>query len=1008
MEFRVLGTLEVAVGGRPVAVRGARRRLLLATLLLHRNVVVSRDQLVDALFGDDPPASAIGTVQSYVSRLRQDLGDEDVLQTRPGGYVLVVEADELDSTRFERQVNAAAAGLAHDPARSATLLVDALGWWRGGRAYAEFPDDLALQGEATRLEEVRQRACEVLADARLALGDDAGAIDLLETCVATWPLRERFRAQQMLALHRQGRQAEALRAYQRFRSELGSELGLEPSHELARLEARILQQDPSLDLHRPAGNDTAAIPQDGSAPDPAPTGDDPGADRPHGNLPLPVNTFVGRTEELDALSDLLGTARLLTLTGPGGVGKTRLALRLAEQCADRYPDGVWVCDLAAVREPSQTIDAVTTALDVQRRQDRSTLEGLVDVLQPRRLLVAFDNCEHLLGPIGDVAAAILRTCPSVQVLATSREPLALDGETVWPLHPLPLPEAGAADPVQVVESAAVRLFVDRAGAASPGFRLTDETAPYVLEICQRLDGLPLALELAAARVRSMAPPDIARGLDAPFALLTSGRRDDPRHQTLLATVEWSYELLGPTEQAVFDRLSVFAGAFTLDDAEQVCADASVPASEITTVVPALVDKSMVVVDTMGSSARYSLLETLREFGRERLDSAGATSHLRSRHAAHFIERVEQAAPALGDTDEAAWTRWLDDSFDDLRVAHRTALVAGNVDWALRLLVGAREFAFRRMRYELFTWAEATIDALDDDGHPLTPMVLAIAGYGRFVRGDLDEAMALATRSLEVERRLGLPPCGLHWRTMGNVFYYRGQAKEAADACQRMVRAARASGDDARLVHALYMTSVGLASASRSAESDLLAEEAVGVARRLGNPTAMASALYARALTLEPVDPGRAASMLREAVTHGSSADNRWIVAFAQTELVSLAGRQGELDAALRLAGEVVDTWYRAGDWANQWLTLRHVCSVLALRGDHETAAVIHGAVRVASAELALPIEASDLRRVGAILDRLPDALGPERLAAAEARGASMAGDEVVRFALRTIDDLVGG
>jgi hypothetical protein len=238
--------------------------------------------------------------------------------------------------------------------------------------------------------------------------------------------------------------------------------------------------------------------------------------------------------------------------------------------------------------------------------------------------------------------------------------------------------------------------------------------------------------------------------------------------------------------------------------------------------------------------------------------------------------------------------------------------------------------------------------------------------------------------------------------MGNVFYYRGNSTEAAAVCQRMVRAARASRDDARLVHALYMTAVGLASAARSEESRSLAEEALSLAHRIQNPTAVASALYARAITLEPLDPGRAASMLEQAVEHGTSVGNRWIVAFARTELISLAARRGDLDNALELAGLVVDTWHRAGDWANQWLTLRHVAGVFALRGDFEQAAVLRGALHVASVDLAMPIEASDHRRLAAILERLPDALGGTRLAALEAQGAALSGDAVVQYAQNAV------
>jgi predicted ATPase/DNA-binding SARP family transcriptional activator len=994
MEFRVLGPLEVVQDGRPLQVKGRQRRLLLATLLLHRNEVVSVAHLVDVLFGDDPPDRGAGTVQSYVSRLRQDFGGDRTLQTHAPGYLLVAAPDRLDATRFEHAVAKVAALVDTDPVQSAALLSDALSWWRGP-AYAEFVDDLALGAERTRLDEARQTALEMLVDARLAVSDTAGAISLLETCVAEQPLRERFRAQHMVALYRSGRHAEALRAFQRFQSELSSELGLQPSSALARLELRILQQDPSLDLQR-AGFEPVAAPRT------------PVAGRSQVQLPLPLHALVGRDADLADLGEILTRCRMLTLTGPGGVGKTRLALRLAEDNDDRFPDGVWFCDLAAVREPAQAIDAITTAVDVQRRQDRSTLESLVEVLEPRNLLILFDNCEHLLAAIGDVAEAVLHTCPDVTIVATSREPLGVDGEHVWAVRPLDVPDSTGSDPTTSLTWPSVRLFVDRATSAQPQFRLTAMTVPSVIEVCRRLDGLPLALELAAARVRSMTVADVAAGLDERFTLLTSGRRAEPRHQTLLATVEWSYHLLDPPEQVLFSRLAVFAGAFMLDDVEQVCADEIMSASEIRACLLALVDKSMVLADTTGISARYSLLETLRQFGRQRVQVDGLAEALELRHGQHYVTVVERAEKEMGGPGEVTWSIRIDAAFDDLRLAHRRALARGDVDTAVRLVAGAREFALRSMRYELFTWAETVLSSgVDDAAHPLIPTVLAIASYGRFVRGELDAAVEMADRSLAVESRAGQPPSGLNLRTLGNVFYYRGRTEDAARACERMTRAARDSGDDARLVHALYMSSVGLASAGRAEESRLLAEEALSLARRIDNPTSVASALYAQAMTCVSLDPGRAASMLEEASEQGARVGNRWMVAFARTELVSLAARRGDLDEALRLADAVIDIWYRGGDWANQWLTLRHVAGVFAQRGDHVRAATLHGALRVASAEHALPIEASDMRRLAGIREFLPDALGPTALADAEAVGASMPGDAVVRYTREAIADVLG-
>ena len=398
------------------------------------------------------------------------------------------------------------------------------------------------------------------------------------------------------------------------------------------LEAKILRRDASLD-----SPDAAAtrVRPDGAATD---TGL-PVA-HPKLALPLALTTFVGREDDMSELAAVLESARLLTLIGPGGVGKTRLAMRLAEVSVGRYPDGVWLCDLATIREPALAADAITTALDVQRRQGRSALESLVEVLQGRHLLVVFDNCEHLLAPIGEVTETVLRMCPGVRILATSREPLAVDGEQVRLVRPLPVPDATETDPIRSMRSASVGLFVDRAISAQPGFRLTPAAVPSVVEICRRLDGVPLAIELAAARVRTMALADVAAGLDERFTLLTAGRRTEPRHQTLLAAVEWSHDLLDPTEQAVFRRLAVFAGTFTLDDVERICTDVSISAADARTVLPALVDKSMVVADTATSPTRYSLLETLRAFGRQHLArehverQPGATSCRALRRAGH--------------------------------------------------------------------------------------------------------------------------------------------------------------------------------------------------------------------------------------------------------------------------------------------------------------------------------------------------------------------------------------
>jgi predicted ATPase len=608
------------------------------------------------------------------------------------------------------------------------------------------------------------------------------------------PLREQFRAQHMVALYRCGRHPEALRAFQRFRSELGNELGLEPSPALVRLEEQMLRHDTSLDMPTVDDKESTRIDSTHST-----------VSTRHASaaLPLPLTTFVGRESDVFEAGLLLESVRMLTLSGPAGVGKTRLALRIAEESADRYADGVWICDLATIREPSLATDAITTALDVQRRQDRSALESLVDVLQPRRLLVVFDSCEHLLPSLGAVAETLLRRCPGVSILATSREPLAVDGETVRLVHPLPLPDARETDPIRSLQSPAVGLFVDRAtssrqGSVSPPRRCRPSSRSAAPRRCPARSSSPRS-------VRSMALADVAAGLDERFTLLTAGRRAEPRHQTLLAAVEWSHDLLDPVEQAVFRRLSVFAATFTLDDVEHVSTDGSLTAADARAVLPALVDKSMIVADTTVSPTRYSILETLRAFGHQLLAREDTDRALERRHAAYFVERVASARVGLSGPDESRWADLLDDAFDDLRVAHRWATVHGDVDAAFQLVAGAHEFAFRRMRYELFTWSETALAMQRDDEHPLGPLVLAIAAYGRFVRGTScshGHGRTL-TRLGTTSRPAPLwPPLARHRQRL-----YPSQTRRPRHASGWC--AARASRDDARLVHALYMTAVGL-------------------------------------------------------------------------------------------------------------------------------------------------------------------------------------------------------
>ena len=575
MEFRILGPLEVHDGSGPVRVPGAKERALLADLLVHAGRVVAADRLVDDLWGEELPGNPANTLQGRVSALRRALGPAGagLVVTSPPGYRLAVEPEQLDAGRFQRLVAEADAAAAREGPRAARLLEAALGLWRGP-ALAEFADLPWARAEAARLEELRLAAQEALAELRLAGGGHAELVGELEALVAAHPLRERPRGQLMLALYRSGRQADALRVYGETRATLAEELGIDPSPELQRLQRAILTQDPAI---APPGRARAP-----AAP-------------PH-NLPERLTSLVGRDRELDEVGKLVGQHRLVTVTGPGGAGKTSLAVEAARRLVAGFPDGVWLVELAALRDPGLLGEAVAATLGLSEERAGSgappppAAERLASFVADKAMLVVLDNCEHLVAACAGLAARLVSACPDLTVLASSREPLGVAGEVTFTVPPLAVDPL---DPADIGGIEAVQLFVDRARLADPNFGLTTVNASAVASICRRLDGIPLAIELAAARVRVLSVEQIATRLHDRFRLLADGSRTAlPRHQTLRAAIDWSHRLLSGPEQVLFRRLAVFAGGCTLEAAEAVCnADGDLPI-DVLEGVESLVAKSL--------------------------------------------------------------------------------------------------------------------------------------------------------------------------------------------------------------------------------------------------------------------------------------------------------------------------------------------------------------------------------------------------------------------------------
>ena len=647
MEFRILGPLEVEAGGQTLALGGHKQRALLALLLTQANRVVSPDRLSEGLWGDTPPHTAAATIQVYVSQLRKLLephrdpgGAYKILISRSRGYLLRVDSNEFDLYRFEQLKAAGSSALdAGDAEAAADWFQQALGLWRGP-ALADFVAEAWAVGEAARLNEMRMHALERRIDADLALGRHADLVPELEALVAEHPLRERLRGQLMLAFYRSGRQAEASDVFQRTRETLVEELGMEPGPDLQKLLGQILNQDPQ--LNPPTPRKRAPRPQ-------------------AGRLPSPLTRFVDRASDVAALRELTATNRLLTITGPGGTGKTRLALELAAELEPQFVDGALLCELASLADPALIADALVHALGLTH--EATDLAAAREYLRERTTLLVLDNCEHLLPAAAESAEDLLAACPELRIISTSRSPLGVIGEAVWRLKPLP-------------EEAAVQLFVERAEAAAPGFRLEDANTDAVATICRRLDGVPLALELAAPRLRVVSVDDLAKVVLEPAWQPRSG----DRHASVDAITDWSYRLLDPDEQDLFRRLGLFAGWFEDEDAMAMSpGNAAAPV-----LVGGLVEKSMLIAERPAGTNRYRLLETVREFSRARLKESGEHDAARLQHAERMVTVAEQSGLVIERRFAKAAAM-----VDDVRAAlvtlcelqpKRAAWLAGTLRW----------------------------------------------------------------------------------------------------------------------------------------------------------------------------------------------------------------------------------------------------------------------------------------------------------------------------------------
>jgi predicted ATPase/DNA-binding SARP family transcriptional activator len=713
----ILGPLEVRDdSGQQLAVSGPRLRGLLIRLAISPGHAVPADTLVADLWAEGSPPASGNAVQALVSRLRNAVS-RDIVGYGPTGYRLTVPPEEIDAWAFERAVAVGREALADgDAADAAVGLRRALSMWRGP-ALADVADAPFAAPTITRLSELRLAAIEDRIEADLALGRGPELVPEIDELATAHPLRERVAGQLMRALYAAGRQADALGVFEDTRQQLATTLGVDPSPALAAVHLAVLRGE----LAGPA-----VPPRDGP-PRGAP------ARRPPvrvGNLPAQLTSFVGRDDEIRRVTKLLGESRLVTLTGPGGSGKTRLSIEVGDRLAGQVPDGVWFVPLAPVRDTIDVPQAVLTAIDgretawpvdaveAARLAAMEPLDRLSEVLAARTAVLVLDNCEHVLDAVAALSGRLLADAPGMRIMATSREPLGLTGETLCPVPSLPLPSADA-DASEAAASPAVRLFVDRAAAVRPGFSLGADSAGPVVHICRALDGIPLAIELAAARVRALTPAQVADRLDDRFALLSVGTRGVlPRHQTLRAIIDWSWDLLDDSERAVLRRLSVFSGGATPDSAERVCSLGGDSAG-IVNVIASLVDKSLVVA-TGEREVRYRLLETVRAYAADRLTESGESGDAAAAHAEYFLALAERAEPELRGRDQIAWLDRLTAEHDNCAAAIRYTVGIGDAAYALRFVRSLAWFwVMRDYDTEAGEWAAEALRLSGDtapDGH----------------------------------------------------------------------------------------------------------------------------------------------------------------------------------------------------------------------------------------------------------------------------------------------------
>ncbi len=904
LEIRLLGPFEVLAGGTPADVGGSKRQALLAMLALRNGHVVAVDALVDGLWGEELPSAPRNALHHHIARLRAALGEESIAGVADG---YAVEGAHVDAVSFEELLAETRAALrAGDVDAAADASASALALWRGP-ALQGLPATTWFGAEARRLETLQVDALEEDFEVRLALGEHRELTPALRSALADNPFRERFWGQLMLALYRSGRQADALEAFQEARRVLADELGLEPGPELRQLQEAILAHDPAI----------AAVPVDRRRP---------------GNLPAPSTSFVGREDELAQVSALLREHRLVTLTGPPGVGKSRLAVETARSLEQEFPDGSWLVDLARAGGADDAVRLLAHAVDVR---GSDPLARVTSRLRAASVLIVLDACEHVLDEAAHIASTLLDECPGARILATSREALHATSEVRVPVAPL--------------RSAAVDLFFERARVARPGFEADAEAVALAAEVVRRVDSLPLGIELAAARVNVLGLAELVSILERRSALLSDSPASDPARNALQELVEWSYDLLHGDEKTLLQQLAVHRGGASLASLAAVAATHGLNEATVGYLLAALVDKSIVSASFSGGAARYDLLDSVREYVLERLDESGGLDAARAAHAAYFAALAEEAWGELRGPGWLAWERRLELENDNFWAALDHAQAAADPGIAARLGTLGWYFILAERVSEGRRYLGLALSASGDDARAdLQIELVATLCYLATEELELEAALAAGERALSLAESEAAPKqLGLAQLTVALALVQSGDEDRADAMAQHAYATLAAVGDDWGAAASGIIRATGAARAGdvptvaamtetvrRHADAieydafrvPALLLEAWVAERRGDGPAAVAGyrqglelagrigfgdhaafalcALGSNALAGGDLD--EAEELHRQALATAEAADATWVAAHARVQLARVATASGDADTADSLYRSVLE------------------------------------------------------------------------------------------------------